>query len=123
MSVHFCSDCNTVLRSGFNFCPGCRRPCSEEGREKQRRSAGDSSALVNPQRIGIRADVLVAILADLDQNPDLTRVFQGSVLSSIVVVSDENDLRIEDAGVCELEKEESDLFLEVLGQVIDKHAS
>ena len=73
---------------------------------------------VNPDRVGIRMDVLDDIISDLNDNAELQRIFGVPVSKALVVVADANDLRIEDAGLKELAEEEAETFLRVLDEVI-----
>ena len=73
---------------------------------------------VNPDRVGIRMDVLDDIISDLNDNSELQAVFGVPVSKGLVVVADSNDLRIEDAGTKELTDEEAETFLRILDEVI-----
>ena len=77
---------------------------------------------VNPERVGIRMDVLDNIINDLNSNDELKKIFGEPVSKSLVVVADENDLRIEDGGVVELKDEQEKRFLEILDDVIKANA-
>jgi len=94
---------------------------SEEPKPKETPSSGATSPTpptVNPDRVGIRMDVLDDIISDLNDNPELQRIFGVPVSKSLVVVADNNDLRIEDAGLKELTEEEAKTFLTILDEVI-----
>ncbi len=82
---------------------------------------GDSE--VNPNRVGIRADVLMDILNDLNSHPELQRIFGQPVLYGLVVVSDHNDLRIEDGGIVPLTTEDEERFLSILQDIIEVNAT
>lgn len=73
---------------------------------------------VNPERVGIRMDVLGDIIKDLNDNPDLQRIFGKPVSKSLVVVADNNDLRIEESGMVPLNDADSKKFQDVLEGVI-----
>jgi len=73
---------------------------------------------VNPDRVGIRMDVLENIIRDLNDNEELKKIFGSPVSRALVVVADNNDLRIEDAGIVELTDDQTEKFLEVLDEVI-----
>jgi len=73
---------------------------------------------INPDRVGIRMDVLDDIISDLNDNEDLQRIFGVPVSKSLVVVADNNDLRIEEGGVVALSKEDEKKFLDILERVI-----
>ena len=73
---------------------------------------------VNPDRVGIRMDVLDDIISDLNDNPELQKIFGVPVSKALVVVADTNDLRIEDGGVVDLKDEDEKKFLRVLDEVI-----
>ncbi len=73
---------------------------------------------VNPERVGIRMDVLKNILTDLENNDELKGIFGEPVAKALVVVADNNDLRIEDGGMVELKEEHEKRFLAILDDVI-----
>ena len=78
----------------------------------------DEGMDVNPDRVGIRMDVLGDIIKDLNGNPELKEIFGDPVARSLVVVADNNDLRIEEGGAIELTEADSNKFLEILDEVI-----
>jgi len=78
----------------------------------------DPEEEINPERVGIRMDVLDNIIDDLNNNDELQRIFGEPVSKSLVVVADSNDLRIEDGGVVELTGEQEKRFLDILDEVI-----
>ncbi|MBD3388682.1 MAG: hypothetical protein GF416_06410 [Candidatus Altiarchaeales archaeon] len=73
---------------------------------------------VNPDRVGIFMDVLDNIISDLNDNAELQKVFGVPVSRALVVVADNNDLRIEEGGRVPLNEEQQQLFLRVLDEVI-----
>jgi hypothetical protein len=73
---------------------------------------------VNPDRVGIMMDVLHRIIHDLNRKNELQQIFGTVVSHNLVIVSDNNDLRIELIETMELSKEERDTFLRILDQVI-----
>jgi len=73
---------------------------------------------VNPDRVGIMMDVLDNIISDLNDNVELQRIFGVPVSRGLVVVADNNDLRIEDAGKVPLSDADSKAFLRILEEVI-----
>jgi len=73
---------------------------------------------VNPERVGIRMDVLDNIISDLNANEELKEIFGEPVSRALIVVADNNDLRIEDGGVVELTDEQEKRFLEILDDII-----
>ncbi len=73
---------------------------------------------VNPDRVGIMMDVLDNIISDLNDNPELQKIFGVPVTAGLVIVADNNDLRIEDAGKVNLTEEQQTVFLRVLDEVI-----
>lgn len=77
---------------------------------------------VNPDRVGIMMDVLDNIISDLNDNPELQKVFGVPVSAGLVVVADGNDLRIEEAGKVNLTEEQKSSFLRVLDEVIRANA-
>jgi hypothetical protein len=77
---------------------------------------------VNPDRVGIMMDVLDNIISDLNDNPELQKTFGVPVSAGLVVVADNNDLRIEEAGKINLTEEQKSTFLRVLDEVIRANA-
>ena len=73
---------------------------------------------MNPDRVGIFMDVLDNIISDLNDNPELQKIFGVPVSRALVVVADGNDLRIEDGGRVALSEEQQQTFLRVLDEVI-----
>ncbi len=78
---------------------------------------------VENEKVGIRADVLVKIVKDLDKNVELQEIFKRPVSSALVVIADNNDLRIEEGGVVEIGGEESERFVAILNEIIKKRVS
>jgi len=77
---------------------------------------------VNPDRVGIQMDVLDNIISDLNDNPELQKIFGVPVSRGLVIVADSNDLRIEEAGRVPLTEDQSKRFLEILDEVIKSNA-
>ncbi len=73
---------------------------------------------VNPDRVGIMMDVLHRIIHDLNRKNELQQIFGTIVSHNLVIVADNNDLRIELIETMELSEEERDTFLRILDQVI-----
>lgn len=73
---------------------------------------------INPERVGVRMDVLADIIRDLNENLDMQKIFGKPVSKSLVVVADNNDLRIEEGGTVNLSDADSKKFLEILDSVI-----
>ncbi|MFH0860969.1 MAG: hypothetical protein V1921_07195 [Candidatus Altiarchaeota archaeon] len=84
-----------------------------EKKEKLGEDAG-----INPDRVGIRMDVLDDIISDMNDNPELQKIFGVPVSKYLVIVADNNDLRIEDGGVAELSDKDTEKFLGILDKVI-----
>ncbi len=78
----------------------------------------EPAAGVNPDRIGIYMDVLDNIISDLNDNPELQKIFGMPVSRGLVVVADNNDLRIEEGGRVPLTDEQQNTFLRILDEVI-----
>jgi hypothetical protein len=78
---------------------------------------GDAEA-VNPNRVGIFMDVLDNIISDLNDNAELQKIFGVPVSKNLVVVADNNDLRIEEGGKSSLTQQQQDRFLAILDEVI-----
>jgi len=78
----------------------------------------DDAGGVNPDRVGIRMDVLDDIISDMNDNAELQKIFGVPVSKGLVVVADGNDLRIEDGGVVNLSEDDQKTFLRVLDEVI-----
>ena len=120
LGLFVCHKCRTVLRKTYSYCPGCGEPIKSTLETKSMKAK--ESKGVNPDRVGIRMDVLGDIIVDLNDNDRLQNIFGIPVSKSLVVVSDNNDLRIEDAGLKELSEEDAESFLKVLDEVIKANA-
>ncbi len=70
------------------------------------------------ERVAVRCDVLVDIIEDLNKKKELQDIFGIPVSKGLVVVADNNDLRIEDAGAVNMTEEERKRFIEILDEVI-----
>ena len=77
---------------------------------------------VNPDRVGIQMDVLDSIISDLNDSPELQKLFGVPVSRALVIVADSNDLRIEEGGRVALSEDQSKRFLEILDEVIRANA-
>jgi len=77
---------------------------------------------VNPDRVGIFMDVLDNIISDLNDSPELQKIFGVPVSRALVIVADTNDLRIEEGGRVPLTEEQQNTFLRVLDDVIRANA-
>lgn len=73
-------------------------------------------------RMGVRLDILEKIIEDLASRPELQEIFGSQVSSQLVIVADDSDLRIEEAGDIELTEQQREVFLEILGEVIRANA-
>jgi hypothetical protein len=80
--------------------------------------SNEPPAGVNPDRVGIFMDVLDNIISDLNDNPELQKVFGVPVSRALVIVADGNDLRIEEGGRVPLTEEQQNSFLRILDDVI-----
>ncbi len=78
---------------------------------------------VENDRVGIRADVLVKIIKDLDENVELQEMFGRPVSRALVVIADNSDLRIEEVGVVEISGEGSERFVAILNEIIKTRVS
>ena len=77
---------------------------------------------LNPDRVGIRMDVLASIIEEMTNNESLKKIFGEPVAEKLVVVADNNDLRIEARGDIDLSEEDSETFLDILDDVIERHS-
>ncbi|HDH41741.1 MAG TPA: hypothetical protein ENG12_04995 [Candidatus Altiarchaeales archaeon] len=73
---------------------------------------------IDKERVGIRMDVLYNIIEDLNNDPELQRIFGSPVSKSLVAVAEDNDIRIEEGGAVDLTEEETEKFLEILNRII-----
>lgn len=78
----------------------------------------EAQSAVNPERVGIFMDVLDNIISDLNDNDELQQIFGVPVSQALVVVADNNDLRIEEGGKVEMNDEKQNTFLRILDEVI-----
>jgi hypothetical protein len=85
-------------------------------------SSPSRAAAANPDRVGIFLDVLDNIIADLNEDPELQRIFGVPVSRALAIVADQNDLRIEDGGRVALTAEQQAQFLGVLDRVIRQNS-
>jgi hypothetical protein len=76
----------------------------------------------NPRRAAIFMDALERIIGDLNQNEELQKIFAITVSRALLVVADESDLRIEEAGTIPLTREQKEAFLHVLNEVITRNS-
>lgn len=118
-SIPLCTECGTILRTSFNFCPKCGKSITVDSSSDEIVPTNENIPKApNPNRVGIRADVLMNIMDDLNDDQDMQDIFGYPVLKSIVVVADNNDLRIEDAGVVELPPANAEKFLQILDETL-----
>ena len=82
-----------------------------------------SAELPNPGRTGMMLDDLAQLIHGLDQNRELQAVFGNPVSAALAIVADRSDLRIEDAGIKELNPDQQQVFLRVLEETIAKRGS
>jgi hypothetical protein len=75
-----------------------------------------------PERVRIRLDVLDNIIEDLNTNAELEEIFGYPAINSLVIVAENNDLRIE-ADKEGLNDEQTRRFLEILDEIIKKNSS
>ncbi|RLI90714.1 MAG: hypothetical protein DRO89_05385 [Candidatus Altiarchaeales archaeon] len=73
---------------------------------------------IDKERVGIRMDILYNIIEDLNNDPELQRIFGSPVSKSLVAVAEDNDIRIEEGGAVDLTEEETEKFLEILNRII-----
>lgn len=73
---------------------------------------------INPDRSGIFLDVLENIINDLNGNAELQGIFGIPVSRALIIVADQNDLRIEEGGRVELSTQQQKVFLRVLDEII-----
>ena len=71
-------------------------------------------------RFAIGMDILDNIIDDLDNSKDLQKIFNVPVSRNLVIVAENNDLRIESA--IDLSKEQKRTFLDILDKVIAKNS-
>ncbi|MEA3254238.1 MAG: hypothetical protein U9Q22_00200, partial [Candidatus Altiarchaeota archaeon] len=73
--------------------------------------------------VRIRCDVLVKIIADLNDDQELQEIFGRPVSEALIVAAEGDDLRIEDGGSVDLTEEESKRFLDILNGVIKDNST
>ncbi|OYT54218.1 MAG: hypothetical protein B6U72_03395 [Candidatus Altiarchaeales archaeon ex4484_2] len=74
-------------------------------------------------RVAIRLDVIADIIKHLDEDEELQEIFGRPVSKSLIIVADNNDLRIEEGGGKELSEKESEKFLEVLNKAVKRYTT
>jgi len=72
----------------------------------------------NDTQMALRLDMLQDIIEDLNANTKLQKLFGDPVSESLMIVADQNDLRIEYAGEEELTDKESELLIGILEETI-----
>jgi len=75
------------------------------------------------ERVAIRLDVIADIIKYLNEDEGLQEIFSRPVSKSLIIVADNNDLRIEDGGGKELTERESEKFLEVLNKAVKRYTT
>lgn len=75
------------------------------------------------ERVRIRCDVLIKVIEDLDNDRELQGMFGRPVSEALVVVAEDDDLRIEDGGSVDLTEEQSKRFLDILDEVIKDNST
>lgn len=68
---------------------------------------------------GIRLDILAELIAELDGNESLTKVFSGDVASKLALIS-KSDFGIFEAKKVDLSEEQKLVFLKELNIILDK---
>ncbi len=76
----------------------------------------------NPDRVGIFMNVLEKIITDLNQSRELQEIFGIPVSRALVLVADNNDLRIEEGGRVPLDASQTETFLRVLYEVVRRNS-
>lgn len=70
-------------------------------------------------RVSIRLDVIKEVIEDIDRNHELQKIFGSPVSESLVIVADNNDIRVEEGGAIKLTKAECKRFADVLKGIIE----
>ncbi len=73
-------------------------------------------------RVRMRLDILEGIIDDLNTDPELEEIFGYPAINSLVIIAENNDLRIE-AEKSELKDEQVEKFMAILDRVIKKNSS
>lgn len=76
---------------------------------------------INRERVGIRMDVLQSIIEDLDNDPELQRIFGSPVSRALVAVAEKDDFRIEESGRVNISDDETVKFVEILNRIIKEN--
>ena len=71
------------------------------------------------ERVSIRLDVIKDIIEDIERNHELQKIFGSPVSESLVIIADNNDIRIEEGGAITLTKAECKRFADVLNGIIE----
>ncbi len=71
------------------------------------------------ERVSIRLDVIKDVIEDIDRNNELQKIFGSPVSESLVIVAENNDIRIEEGGGIKLTKAESKRFSDILREIIE----
>lgn len=73
-------------------------------------------------QVGIRLDILRGIMDDIDSNSSLNAIFGPHVTSKLGIIAEVNDLKIVDAKIVELKKEQEAEFLKELSGILKRNA-
>jgi len=73
----------------------------------------------NEGRVSIRLDVIKDVIEDINRNHELQKIFGSPVSDSLVIVADNNDIRVEEGGAIKLTKAECKRFADVLNGIIE----
>jgi len=70
--------------------------------------------------IGMRLDILRAVMDDLDANEKLKEIFGSPVCAKLGVIAEVNDLRITELKLIELSQEQEKTFIRELEPILEK---
>ncbi|MFH1836432.1 MAG: hypothetical protein ABH851_09615 [Methanobacteriota archaeon] len=70
--------------------------------------------------IGMRLDILRAVMDDLEANEKLKEIFGSPVCAKLGVIAEVNDLRITELKLIELSEEQENVFLGELEPILQK---
>jgi hypothetical protein len=70
--------------------------------------------------MAVRLDVVEQILRNLEKSQEMESLIGSPVLDNLVIAADKSDINIEHSGRKELSREQSDRFLKILDEIIDR---
>jgi len=100
------------MKSFFNFLTS-----------KSNKTMTEKMRAIKDERPSIRLDILECIIWELNNHPELKKIFGFPVSKYLNLVADDNEIRIEDSGSKVLNKSEIQKFLKILDEIIQMYTN